>query len=1000
MTADICELCDDTGVDAVQATINITGPGQLAQIGTNPKTQDVMNSANLTCNNLGPLDCGHVVTWYVDVIGPGPITVSVTATGNDARTGLPTSTTSAIQTVQGRDDLTVVITSPDPGETFNVCDTYDLTFTVKNCDLYNAQNNVQVTVNLTGAANVAFNGDLEATATAGTCAGTCPTGPVTLGEWRLAGGIAYFTIPRIGSCCCVDVTIPLACTGSGVENCGDPADENIIVSVWPSGVNVSQVPAEDVDSVIVHQMYKAHLTSNVAVYEGLMDGEADTFEGCEPICAIVAGESYTVVAVVANQGEATAKSVNVTLSVNGPALLLSGSLTQTIREIGCHGAAKVMWQFTCIGEGPVTFAVCDITGTDENTGVAIHGSNIELPSCTLVLQQIPIQIEIIQPITSTDFIENESFTVKAKVTNVSSYYSINQTMLTLRWFTEDEGCDECAGDFSLSPTSPKTVNVTPLLPLGPGQSAFATWNVKCCGAGDVSFWIDVDAVTVFDNARSIKGGCGMDISSTINTIHQWEKGGISCYILSPKLKDFDVCHEYGDPEAYIATGQEFSVSAKLMNFSDLPFAVDSIELMADGWGYFSGAASVVGTSFGDLSVSPIILAAHGQEGDTTVVSFDVVCTESGKTDIVLKASGATVTPDESVGVSDSCMSYVTIMQYEAAHLVVNIQSSYPDPIDLGSEFLITATVTNIGEADAWEVGAQISVFPATSAEVSYNDQYGSYTRDLDNLTGHGVNESATVTWLMRCKAVCDTTITVTAWGYDEAGYEVKQICTSEIVPTPVGPFQATCCELLLDGTPGAPIPSRFIEPASITVKQQDPANPDPQEPTGNFDLILYPGWNLVSSPWYLSNTDPAVVFAAAGSRITRIATYDRDTSSWLSYNFGGPGDLTEFRDGPGYWVFVTEGDPITIAIYDEAEGGPDFEFPTYAVNYIGYSLVGPRIGETTPTTASQWLTPLTFAVIYGYDAQLGAYYQVQGTTLVQPGQGYWVAFTSTGDRYQ
>jgi hypothetical protein len=418
-----------------------------------------------------------------------------------------------------------------------------------------------------------------------------------------------------------------------------------------------------------------------------------------------------------------------------------------------------------------------------------------------------------------------------------------------------------------------------------------------------------------------------------------------------------------------------------------------------GWGYM-GDIEVLDTSFGDLTQNPILLAPYGQEGDSVVVSFDVVCTEPGKTDILMHVEGVSVPPDGSAGVRDSCMSFVCVYQYSAAHLVVNIDN-IPDPIEVGSEFPVLVSVQNVGDADAWEVQAQLSVYPDGSAGVSSNDQYGSYTRDLGNIIGHGVDESAQAEWLLRCNAAGDTTITVTVTGYDEFGYEVKQICTSELDEDQ--DKQITCCELLLDGTPGAPIQSRFIEPDSITVLQGEESNGgEEEEPSDNFNLTLYSGWNLVSSPWFLSETAPGVVFADAIPGLIRIYSYDTASATWQAWNAdGGPGALNEFRDGPGYWVLMDDlAEPITISILDGAPGGT-WVPPTYTVSQTGWSLVGPRIGEPPSTTsASEWLAPLSFALVLGYDAQTGAYFTVGPNDNVQPGQGYWVAFTSTGDRYR
>jgi hypothetical protein len=356
-----------------------------------------------------------------------------------------------------------------------------------------------------------------------------------------------------------------------------------------------------------------------------------------------------------------------------------------------------------------------------------------------------------------------------------------------------------------------------------------------------------------------------------------------------------------------------------------------------------------------------------------------------------------------MGVRDSHWCGVTICQYSAAHLIVEIIDYPQTPIDVCTEFPVTARITNIGDADAWEAQAMISVFPEGSARVSANDQYGSYTRDLGNIIGHGVDESVEVTWLMHCKQECDTTITVNARGYDEFGYEVKQICATEIVggdhyPGPP-PYQITCCELLLDGTPGAPILPRFIEPASVTVKQMaagtggdNQTNPG----AGNFDITLGAGWNLISCPWYIDPADraPATLLGPiAGSLQT---AYGWDTAAgWKTYTPGAPGTLVQMRDGPGYWLLMNA--PATLSIVGQANPLPPAPMPEYSV-VTGWNLIGPKNGHAS-VVVDNYLAGTSFKVVYGYNNSTGAYYQVLSGAVLDPGTGYWVAFLAPGTIY-
>lgn len=973
VVAHVCETCGETGLTDVTATITVTGPADVA----GPLTTTV-------CPSLGAGACADK-TWVVTCTGPGDVTVTVSVEGWDAYNGEKRTATTATYTVEQKDMLTVNVLTPLDYERFNVCENFEVTYRVTNCTINDINTTVFAGIDLSGAANVAL-AAMTATVTPGACAGA-PAYVVPLTD--VGDGVYTLPIDCICACCYVDVTIQLQCVGSGVTDCDLENILDEVIEVF-AGMEPQGDYADD-DTVIVHQMYKAHLVASLDAWEGVIGSSLDTLEGCEQVCAVVPGESFTVVAVIANQGETTAEDVTVSLGWTGNVVLGDTPATQVISSIGCHGAAKVMWQFTCVGEGEAVFFLTGISGIDANTEVAIHEDNIET-ACQIKIQQVPLNVIIIQPVTCTDFLENESFTIKASITNMSNSYTLDDVMVELRWPTEDEGCHPC-GDFLLQ--TPKVIDITPATDtLLPGESAQVTWQVQCCKAGDVSFWIDVKAVTV---ASAGKPSCSLDIVSATNTIHQWQRGGIVCSILSPKLNDYDYCFEYGEPEAMIATGQFFSVTAMLLNTGNLPFSVNAIDLWAEGWGYM-GDIEVLSTNFGDLSMNPILLAPYSEAGNSVVVSFDVVCSEPGLTDIIIMSSGVSVPPDGSAGVAGSCFSVVTVMQYSAANLVVQITEAPAEPVAVGDEYTVTATITNVGDADAWDATATISVYPAASATISVNDQFGSYSRALGNIDGHGLNESVEVSWLMRSVAEGDVTLTVNAVGYDESGYEVKQICTSEIYDG----FQISCCDLVLHGTPGAAIPARFIKAASVTVAQGEGGSGGEEPPTGNYDMTLYPGWNLVSSPWYVAPEDraPEIFLWEAIPGVQTVYAFNAATGTWSTYSPPGIGGLAEMRDGPGYWILMDTTDPIVVEVLDGAPAGAGWTPPTYTIDTLGWNLIGPRIGEDDDMTAAQWLNTLNVALIYGYDAEGGFYFVVGPNDLVQPGMGYWVAFTQTGPRYK
>jgi hypothetical protein len=127
------------------------------------------------------------------------------------------------------------------------------------------------------------------------------------------------------------------------------------------------------------------------------------------------------------------------------------------------------------------------------------------------------------------------------------------------------------GDISLAMGQANPVSLDQL---SPGECAEATWQVYCCQDGDVTFEIDV-----WNDCKP-----RIDFESCPVTIHQFEPGRICCQILSPKLNDYDECRECCEYEAYIATGQEFAVTAKLYNSGDRPSGIEGWGLVAEDEG--------------------------------------------------------------------------------------------------------------------------------------------------------------------------------------------------------------------------------------------------------------------------------------------------------------------------------------------------------------------------------------------------------------------------------
>jgi len=926
--AEICNPCIFDCVKEVKAELVITGDYQLVGADTLQK---------IVCPQLDPGACTTVV-WNVCCTGDTDLQYYVKAWGNSCKTGAAVAAQVPPPDAAGAATYAIIeqlpygmidIMDPPDGSVYNVCEEYPFTYKFTNCSSTSITG-VKTGVDLTSAPNVVV---------AGTTAHVVYNQPHTPQQEDLPitqdpnnPDRYYVTISC--ACCCefVTITFPLKCTGSGMTDfctwptnpdTGKPIYETLVAYAEKTGIGLL-----DDDSIEVKQMCKAHLAGALHAFEGT--ASLNNLENCFEVQEVAVGESFTIIAAVANEGETAAQGVEVTLAWTGPATSQMDPV-QVIGDIGCHGAAKAIWEFECFDEGRVEFWIESITAIDANTGEPVHLNNTET-GCPIYIDQIPFTVEIIQPLTCTSFVEYESFTVKAAITNGSTMgKTLECVFAELRWDSDEEGCDPC-GDFELAPFQPKVVTATPgedtLLP---GETAEVTWQVRCCAAGDVTFWVDVwTGCEEQEPPVDCASEPDLDITSSRETIHQWEPGHICCYIVSPRLMDFDICWDGMNPEAYIATSQEFSVTGKIFNSGQRPFTVESLELLATDWPLGSADISAP-TPAPPFDIPP--------EEEVTV-SFDLHCTAPGPTWLALSASGR-----NDQGIADSCCHEILVAQYSAAHLEVNITDYPQHKLAVGEEFSVTAMVTNTGDADAWEVQAHLDVFPAGAVRISTLDPDGGYNKFIGNLTGHGVHQSKPVTWLLKSiDPSPSTTLTISASGFDEYGFEVKQICTSKTVEDGGPPFQITCCELLLDGTPGAPILDRFIEPDSVTV--EDPEGGDPGEGGDTVDIALGAGWNLISLPWYIEATDRDIesLLADVLANLDSVYAYQAcGTPGWTNYvTSGPPGMLTQMRDGPGYWVKMNAAGTLSVT-GDLGPADPMEGMPSYQVCGPGWNLIGSRM---------------------------------------------------------
>ena len=526
--------------------------------------------------------------------------------------------------------------------------------------------------------------------------------------------------PTFTLCNCCD------CTKTWSLKCDSTDDVTITVEVTKSDGTLLGT-----DTVFVEQEWKTHLVVGTKTY--LQDNAGIM----QPRGAFTPGQQFHVVIPVFNTGEADALGVTINCIMNGS--YAQGSIsgdwtgswignTASSNQIDIPGgeARKMILLVTCTDEGDVTIEIEDwgediitgVQGYDENTGELILEDNKDIP-CPLTVKQIPLLVEIIEPLEGDVFTVCDDFTVKAKIFNESDTQDISGVSATLTW----------TGDVEL--VQPQSVTkYLGDLPAGVMENE-VTWQMHCTGSGAVTFTVTATAINPNVSA----------ISEPVTIYQEYgDTTSLEVDILSPL------------PDTFVATSQEFALTAAITNSgSNTAYNVKAtVNIGPDG-------AASVGDSTPSLPIARI------PAGESATVTWTLHCNMSGMTTITIAAQAGNSDPTESAE--------VVVWQYGAAHLEVEIIKA-PKEVEVCDLFPVTARVTNTGEADAWEVSATLSVDPEGSVRPSAGDN--GYTQYIGTLAGHGQNESVEVTWLLHCKVACESTITITAQGLDEYGWHMKQ----------------------------------------------------------------------------------------------------------------------------------------------------------------------------------------------------------------------------------
>ncbi len=383
-------------------------------------------------------------------------------------------------------------------------------------------------------------------------------------------------------------------------------------------------------------------------------------------------------------------------------------------------------------------------------------------------------------------------------------------------------------------------------------------------------------------------------------------------------------------------GGEFTVTANVTN-NGTGYAQDvKATITISGNATLKSVAGNVATK----NVASQLPAVNG----TGQVSWILVCTGAGAVNITVTPSGIepnTLNPIVPGLIHDDT---VSINQKKVLEVTI-VEPIEPVSANVTDEFAVTANVKNICSLNATDVTLTISI--DRYAEV----KAGAITRTVGALDA-GVT-STNYTWTIRC----------TGDGF------------SRITVTPAGKVGGTA------------IPATACVPDTVTVSQ------------GTFDvanITLIQGWNLVSLPLIPLDSSISAVLAGILDNVASVWHWDASAKRWYSFAPGASSDLTTMRDGKAYWVNMKAAQTLSLAGREMPVGS---QLPPYYDVVAGWNMVGFK-STATNVTAADYLAGTEYVRVYGF--KNGAWFLIPEpyeNPKLEPGLGYWVAFTKSGTIY-
>ena len=328
---------------------------------------------------------------------------------------------------------------------------------------------------------------------------------------------------------------------------------------------------------------------------------------------------------------------------------------------------------------------------------------------------------------------------------------------------------------------------------------------------------------------------------------------------------------------------------------------------------------------------------------TAEVDWTLVCTGGGAVSINVTPSGKDDGTLNDIIPSRLHADTVSISQEKV--LEVTVFTPDGTAFNVTDEFRVTANVENISSLNATDVELTISIDRYAQLKA------GEYaTRTVGALGSNAT--SANYTWTVEC----------TGDGF------------SRITVTPSGKVD------------GEDIPVEALTPATVTVEQ------------GVFDqepINLDEGWNLISLPLIPLDSDIDVVLAGIADDVISVWYWNAAAERWYSFAPGAASDLTSMTDGKAYWINMEAGRTLNLAGTEMPEGT---QLPPAYDVVVGWNMVGFK-STAGNVTAKSYLAGTEYVRIYYYENGHWDIIPADYTDYMNPGLGYWVAFTEPGTIY-